>query len=243
MKQKKPTRSWVPTAVVLLIAALSGSLAGPALGKELNPLPPEDARKEADLTIKDLFRDEFKNRSPEVQNALAAKLLKQGTETKDDLAVSYQLLFIAQSLASQQGNVKLAFDGIAELQRLFAVNSVDLQMKALANVQRKAKRKEDFVGLAKAYLSTASQALEKEQFTEATSACRSALRYARMGQDIKLYTRAQKEEKALRETKGAFLKIAAARKKLTANPDDPQANLKIGKFYFVERKNWTKGLA
>ena len=49
--------------------------------------------------------------------------------------------------------------------------------------------------------------------------------------------------KELTELKREFKGIASAELTLSVNPDDPKANLVVGRFYCLVKKDWTAGLA
>jgi len=133
------------------------------------PVPGAAKQKEAEKTIKDLYKDEFAKTTPKDKTALAAKLEKQADESANDPPARYVLLTQAAALAAQAG----------DLPRLSAIFE-----KLAASFDG------NFNDLMKTQLSAASSKLS----------------------DPKL------------------AKVASALKVLIDKPDDPAANLTIGKY-------------
>ena len=68
--------------------------------EQVAPIPGRDEQKAALELIRDIFSDEYKDRSSAGRLALAKKLLKQGLESDDEAATQFVLLSQANSLAS-----------------------------------------------------------------------------------------------------------------------------------------------
>src|SRR5581483_4300245 len=97
-------------------------------------IPDEAALKEAEKTVKSLFKDDYAKRAPADRIALAKNLLKQGMDTKDDNAARYILFRESQDLAARNGDIETAYKAIDEMTRIYATNSLSLRSAALALV-------------------------------------------------------------------------------------------------------------
>jgi hypothetical protein len=226
--------------VLLVSASASAGEAGGGKGKA--PVPPKAKLKEAEETIRELFGSEFRARDISVQLALAGKLLAQAEETRDDPAARYQALCMSRDLATRHADVGLAFRAIAFMDDHFKIDALEEKETVLETAQRAARTKEKFPELAKAWLVLADEAVAAESFDKANAACRQAKRNAGAAQDRELLAAANKKSETVRFHRTAFLRVAKAKKKLFANPEDPAANLAVGKYYFVTRYDWERGL-
>src|SRR5437667_417142 len=97
-------------------------------------IPDDAAVKEAEKTIRSLFKDDYAKRSPADRGALAKNLLKQAMDTKDENAARYVLFRESQDLAARIGEIETAFRAIDEMCRIYATNSLILKNSALALV-------------------------------------------------------------------------------------------------------------
>ncbi|MCE9566830.1 MAG: hypothetical protein K8U57_32900, partial [Planctomycetes bacterium] len=88
------------------------------------PIPSAESVKKADEVIKGLFKDEYakaKTKAP-VKLTLAAMLLKQAGEAKDDAASKYVLLCEARELSAKGGDPDLAAKAAADLAAQFKIS-------------------------------------------------------------------------------------------------------------------------
>src|SRR5579862_9340569 len=132
-------------------------------------LPPAAKQKEAEKTIKDLYKEEFAKSAPKDKAALATKLEREADESANDPPARYVLLTQAATLAAQAG----------ELDRLAGI------------------------------LDKLSAAFES---------------------DFKDFKKAQLSAAMSKITDAKLAKVASALKVLIDNPDDPAANLTLGKY-------------
>ncbi|HLX60059.1 MAG TPA: hypothetical protein VKX17_02135 [Planctomycetota bacterium] len=87
-------------------AARENPIAPPVDPAKKVALPAAAKQKEAEKTIKDLYKDEFAKTAPKDKAALAAKLEKQADESASDPAARYVLLTQAAGLAAQAGELE-----------------------------------------------------------------------------------------------------------------------------------------
>jgi hypothetical protein len=208
----------------------------------LEPVPSAEKLKAAEAEIRQIFKDELKKTAPQDQLALAANFIKQAEGTTDDTAARYKLLDLAIGLSIRSGDIDGAMQGIKQLVEKYQVDAPKLKAAALTELARTAKTKEQFLLLARTYVSTAEDALALDDYSNALSAYSAAQTHAHSGQDIPLFTTIAKKIADVTVRKAAFEKILAAKNKLNEKPDDPEANLTVGKFQCLVKGDWGTGL-
>src|SRR5439155_22128763 len=110
-----------PWGLAFVMAVLPLALHAGGPGK--TPVPDKAAQEKALKLVLEVFQDDLQNaREPAARVKLAAELLQQGRETKDDLALRYVLLREAGNLAAEGGDAALAFSAIEEIGKAFALD-------------------------------------------------------------------------------------------------------------------------
>src|SRR5947207_1636693 len=95
------------TTVVLCLTLMPVALLAQGTGK--TPVPDKAAQDRALKLVLDIFGDDLEKATTESARAkLAAYLLQQGKEVKDDSAIRYVCYREARNLAAQAGDANLA---------------------------------------------------------------------------------------------------------------------------------------
>ena len=206
-------------------------------------IPDETSLKDAEKTIKGLFKDDYAKRAPADRVALAKNLLKQGIDTKDSPAARYVLFREAQEIAAKAGDIETAFKAIEEMARTYATNSISLKNGALAAASGAPRTPEEQQVLVLAYLGLAEEAAQERQFDVAAKAAQSALAGARKIKDVPLLARAEAQSKAMSAISEKYDKVKKDMEVLAATPDNPEANQFVGEFECFFLSAWDTGLA
>ncbi|HLX60515.1 MAG TPA: hypothetical protein VKX17_04445 [Planctomycetota bacterium] len=114
MKPRHPLLVFALLAI-LPQAMLKGEDTGASTAKK-RQVPGTALQKEAEKTIREVFKDDFAKSAPADKIALSQKLAAQADETKDDMAGHYQLLLMSANLAAEAGELdamSAAFDKLA----------------------------------------------------------------------------------------------------------------------------------
>jgi hypothetical protein len=207
------------------------------------PVPGEAAQQEAMKLIRDLFKAEYARRAPADVQALAAKLLQQGRETKDDLVGQFVLLQQARELAVQAGDLATALAAVEETGKAYAVDGLGLKVQALAAAPLPASRPEASRALAASCLETIDEALEADRWDAAAELAVKAEAAARAAKEIGLLKRALQRKTEIEATRRESELAKAAEKALAAAPDDPAANLAVGRYAACVKGDWERGAA
>lgn len=206
------------------------------------PVPDTTALSQVEKSVKDVFKDEYAKRAPSDMSALAKKLLQQATTNPGDPPNQYVLLREARDLAAQAGDTSTAMAAAETLSKSFAVDPVDTASVALAASAKVAKTPEALEALANGFIAVADKAIAVDRYEDAAALLAKAENAAKSTQNASLLTRVQTQRKDVGEVQKEFQRVKVAEKTLAEQPDDPNANLMVGRFLCFIRKEWTKGL-
>jgi hypothetical protein len=206
-------------------------------------VPDAAAIKEAEQTVRELFKEDYAKKAPADRRALAKKLLTQGKETGNTTASQYALLSQAVEISTQTGDVDTALSTLNELTAVFTVNAVALRAGSLGTLAKNIKTSEDTKTLARAYLALADDALKADDFDNAGKAVVEGGGAARRAKDLPLTTASDAKAKEVGARKTRFEKVKKAKETLDASPDDAAANLVYGQYACLVKGDWAGGLA
>lgn len=228
------------TSPLLLSSLCVLALAAPQ--DDRRPAPDAAAQAAFEKTVKEVFKTEYLKRSAADVVSLARKLLQQGRETTDDPTGRYVLLREARDLAAQGGDLATALAAIDELAKTYAVDAVELSTAALTTVGKTAKGPEALEALANGCLSLAEKALATDRYDDASALLVKAENAAKGAQNIPMVTRVQALRKDVADLQKERQRVKSAEKTLVDQPDDPAANLALGRFLCLTKKDWSRGI-
>lgn len=227
----------IRTVFLLLLCA------GAALTQDAKLDPPGDAAQaQAEKTIRDIFKDEYAAKSIPAQKKLAATLIQQGRETKDDAAIQYVLFREAADLAARTGDLDTLLAALDGMSAGFKIDPVALKSAFLLKAEAAVLAPEDQKNLAEALMQATRDALALDRFEPASKTAASALTVAKKSKDLALATRADGLSKSIQEAKAAFEKAHAAESVLKSAPDDAAANQARGEYLALVKGSWEEGL-
>jgi hypothetical protein len=214
-----------------------------ALGlQERKAIPDDAALKEAEKTVRDLFKDDFAKKTPADKRSLAKKLLVQGRETNNTPASQYALLTMAIDLGIQSVDLDTCVMAMTELSNGFAIDVVAQRTASLGALTKVVKTPDDLKALAKAYLQLADEAMKVDRYDDAAKVADAANAQAKRGKELAVINAAEGKSKEVAAHKARFEKVRKARETLAALPDDPAANLAVGQYYCFSKNDWAGGL-
>jgi hypothetical protein len=222
-------------ALVLLLALVLGL-------QDKRAVPDDAAQKEAEKSVRDLFKDEFAKKTPADKRALAKKLLAQGRVPQNASATQYALLTLAIDLGIQSVDPDTCVMAMTELSNNFAIDVVAQRNTALGSLTKVAKTPDDLKALARAYLQLADEAMKVDRYDDAAKASEISGVQSKRGKDLGGITSADAKSKEVAARKARFDKVLKAKDTLAAVPDDPAANLEVGKYVCFVKGDWDAGL-
>jgi hypothetical protein len=217
--------------------------AGVALAQTAKSDPPSDeAQRKAEKQVRDIFKDDYAQKSVPAQRKLAGILLKQARETKEDPAVQFVLFREASELAARAGEFDTLQGALEALTTRFKIDAVGLKGSFLMKAEPAVTALEDTKKLTEALFQVTREALALDQFDTAAKTALSSLATAKKSKDLALVTRADGLSKSVQEWKTAFENARAAESILKTAPDDPAANQARGEYLSFVKGQWEEGL-
>ena len=227
MRPLIPLTAWLIAFIPLLAAA------------EPEKVPESGAVEDAKKLVRDLYKAEFaKKKTPEMLD-LARRLHHDAEETKDP-AARFVMLREARDLAARGGDVVLCMDIAATTTQLFAVSGSEVRAEALEAAE-KAKAAPGRA-VAEAALDVAEDAVRVDDYTMAERMLKLAGLAASRATATSLSSVVSARLKDLDAIRKASATMEPVRKALAANPNDADANAKLGRFNCLLKGHWDVGL-
>ncbi len=208
------------------------------------PAPGDKAQGEATKLIKEVYGDEWAAaKSSTEKQALAKKLLGKADETTDDPVGRFVLLRLARDIATQAVDGRTAFQAIDAMAESFQVDALEMKTVVLTKGASAATMSAQHKAIAEEALKLVDQAVSQNTFTIADRLGALALAEARTTLDKDLLTEAQRRIREVADLAKAYEDVKAARLTVEKTPDDPEANLAVGKYLCFVKGDWDRGLA
>ncbi len=205
--------------------------------KEKLPIPDDAAQEKVMATIRDIYKDDYKDRT-----ALANKLFQRATETQDTTE-RFVLLQEAKDLASETWQGKLAFDVIDVMAKEYEISGPSMKVEVFEQAVKKPRiSPEQKIAIAKVALEVIDAAIGEDKFDVAKKAGRIASQLVRQTNNKDLLQEIVAKGKDVGIAAKAYADAQKAMATLKGMPDDPEANLIVGKYLCFNKGNWKKGL-
>jgi hypothetical protein len=214
----------------------------PTLNPAPAPIPDLTRQREAEKAIKDVFKTDYAKRSPQDIQAFARKLLQQALESQDDPAAHFVLLRESRDLALQCGDLETALSAISTLGQWFQFDAVAAKTAALTKAATTLRGPDTALLLTKAYLQVVEEAIAAAQFDSAAAAGVKAEASAKAINDPTLLVRVQAVSREAAQIQKEANAVKVHMKTLQNSPDDPSANLAVGRFLCFAAGDWEQGL-
>ncbi len=142
-----------------------GKLPPGKLSQGKRPVPPNAALDKAHKLVREVFSDDLENATGrDAHVKLAAELLQQARDARDDLALRYVLLSEARSIAALGGDAALAFSAIDETARTFAIDALASKAAALQSAVNATDSKEGGKAVLDLTLPLLAEALDTDSY-------------------------------------------------------------------------------
>ncbi len=208
------------------------------------PVPSSADQQKALATLKDVFKDDFAAaKKAEDKVTLAEKLLKQAQETGDDAAAMFALIGEARVLAADAADAGLSVRLVSDLGSRFQVDPLELLADDLEKSAQKSHPSSAFKAIADVALEHLDEALEADAFPLAKRLSDVALAAARKAKDSATLKTAIDRNKGLATLKQQWDAAQGAQATLAKTPDDPEANLALGRYLCFTKGDWAEGFA
>jgi len=203
---------------------------------------PEAAKvKEAEKSVKEIFKAEYARKTA-ADRATLAKLLLQSAAGQPSPAERWVCLTQAQELASQAGEWDVAWDAVVQTAIHFECDGLSMKVALLAQAAKTVKTPEDAGKLTERYIRVADEAIKSDSLDVAEKAAASAQQLSKKAATAPLTAQAAAKSKEVADIKTAFDKSRKARETLAKSPEDPAANHEYGLYLCLSKGQWDLGL-
>jgi hypothetical protein len=199
------------------------------------PAPADIAKSEK--LVKELLGDEFAKTKPANRGPLAVKLLQQANETKDDLVGRFVLLSEARDTAAKAGDPLTAARAAEQLASEYRI-SAGAAREPLAALGTAPMSTETSRSAADVLLAAADASAAGESWDSALALLKAAESAARRAKNIPMTGQVRTRSAQIEKMKAEADKVKDQLVKLKSNPDDAAANLAVGRFLCLVKRDW-----
>jgi len=207
-------------------------------------VPQPDAQQEVEQLIKGVvFKQDFDEADrPSKVAALIRKLLEEGGKPQQNTAAPYVLFRLARDLAVESGDSDAALQAVEEMAVQYDVDRIGEKVRTLEALAKATVSSTQKRALVEKLLVVVEEAVAADNFDAAgrlAILARASVASVRDGALAKRVTQASQE---IQEFKQAYEPVRAALEVIRQQPNDPQANETVGKYYCLVKGDWEKGL-
>lgn len=207
-----------------------------------NALPSPADRAHSRATLKSIFADKLKDRSPNTRRELAAALLDQVGSAAGNRADQYVLITTAIEAAEQGQSLELAFRAIDQLESLFEVDGLAIKAEAVEQVMGASDGSAEPDSDTLLAEDVAQQLIQQNDFADARHVLAAISRHAARTDDGATTVHCQSMMKTLENAELNWQKLQPSIARLKAAPQDPEANFAVGAYCCFVLGQWEQGL-
>ncbi len=228
-------------------AQKSESSASPVVGESLpgqkSATPKQELIEQALAELKSTFATEYaKATTPEGKLSLAKLLLVEAEHTTGDATVQYVMLRQAAQLAAEAGDYLVCREAVLKIESLSSGDPWPLRIETLSELSRSVRSADDRAAVVNGALQLVDVALRADNHEAAEKLASIAVAAASKGSDLSLRKLAIEQREAVRVATKAWEEVQPAAQKLASDPNDPEANLIVGRYRAFVRRDWAGGL-
>jgi hypothetical protein len=216
--------------------------ASPAKAGKL-PVPDQAVQLRAEKDIKETYGADYAKHRPADMRALAAKLLGQAADPKEESASRFVLLREARDLAAQAGDSNRTLEAIDALSRLFALDDLlDMKTTALETAGRFATSPAACSALVENALEVVEEAVAADDFDRSLRLLKTAEAAAPKTDHGRLVAVVRAWRNELPAWRKQYEQAQEAALVLQEDLADPEANLVRGRYPCFIKEQWDLGL-
>lgn len=199
-------------------------------------VPDVNAQKQAEKAIKSIYTDEYKARDSQKRIEFAEKLLNQADDTKEWVD-KYVLLREARDIAAE-ADVGVAFAAIDKLADAFDIKPVEMKRDVLGKARSNVRTPEAAGKLAEAGLRVVQETVQHGDYENATKILQDVKTLADASKNPSYMQKAKDWAKDIPEWKREHREASTAELALSADPNDADAQLKVGRFQLLYKGDY-----
>ena len=223
--------------------------AQPAPADATNPgsqrwsVPSPEAQEAAKAAIRRIFYDDISAaRTSQARTELAHKLISYAEQTKKDPAARYTLLALARDLAASAGESLLILQTVDQLAKEYQIDPLKMKAEAFQLAGSSAPSPQVLAGVMQTARQLIAEAMRQSRYEIAVELGEMCLTGARRLRSRDMVTECSVLLKDINTRKVRYEFAQRALETLQSNPEDPDANLALGKYLVITDRDWKKGL-
>jgi hypothetical protein len=231
--------------IVLVAAALVAMAARCCVAgeeaEERKPMPSAADLAKAKKLVKELLGAEITSTKPAGRAALAAKILKQANEAKDDAAGRFVLLCEARDIAAKAGDPLTAAKAADDLALEYKIGAGEAR-EALAALATAPMNADNRRTAADVLVEAAEAAVAGDDCDVGLTLYKAADVMARKARNFPVANQAKARIAQVEKQKTELAAVKEHQKKLIDDPNDPAANLALGRYLCLTKHDWDAAL-
>lgn len=173
---------------------------------------------------------------------LLSKLLGQARQTLDDPAGRYVLFLEVRNLEAEARNPQGISRVVEEMATLYEVDAAALKAEGLALLIKGLRTDVETADAVRQLILLAGDELEADRIDSAQKAVDQASALAKKLKNLPLASKAETKGREIAERRKRLESVLKARETLAKAPNDPAANLEVGRYECLGKGQWKTGL-
>lgn len=224
-------------AGVLLLA-----LAALARADGLLPLPDAATQTKSLNQFKEVLRNRYGEKpSAASKREFARDLIDRWHGNAEEAANRYMALKMASDLAAETGDTRTTERAIDLLASLYAIPVGDVKLRAFTTIRQSTENHDELDRMANLALKGTGDAVLIDAYDTAGRLVELAGSVGKKHNDNALIKQAQEREAEIEAIVAERERLKPTMKSLEKSPDDPAANLAVGRFIAVMKCDWKRG--
>ncbi len=206
------------------------------------PVPADAEYQKASAEIREVFKSDFEAaKNPAEKLALAKKLRQTGSETPDNPVARFVLWKTASELAIQAANLETAFTIIDDLAGAYDLDGFSVKAKTYSILAERVATK-DLRDMLAAGSTLLDQALAEDRLDLAAMLNDHLVKLGQRATDAAVVRAATARRPEIERLTREYAEVKKGLDALGTSPNDPGANLVVGKHYCFVKGDWERGL-
>jgi hypothetical protein len=194
--------------------------------------------------VREIYANEITAaRTPAQKQVLAGRLITSAQATNDDPAGRYALLSLSREISTALGDADGAITAVVETAKYLDVDELKLRVETLKATAPNSRVAAEIRAIALLSLQAGILGVQTDRYDLADEAANLALSQARRGTDRALVDRLTTWRTDLALVKAEYEKAKPSMAVIAKTPEDPAANLAVGKFLCYFKSDWSEGIA
>lgn len=216
--------------------------APPPTSAPTTTIPGVAAQEAAAAKVRSIFATDYADASYPARQKLARKLIEQGDQTKRDGDAKYVFYIEARDVAARAGDVPTAFMAVDHLVATFTASKLAQRVEVLQMAAPALGTPAANASVASMCVDLIDQCAIENDFEHADALLALADATAAKAQKRAYVSWVQWRRARLDVLRAAHERAKPAQEKLNLSPDDPEANLVMGRHLCSARGDWDNGL-